>query len=181
MSAGQSVPQNPDTDHLKGAHIVHPLPAEPLFATETQLLNLAKSLATVVHAGQVRKGEAEPYINHVQRVARRVFHLSWRAVAIAYLHDVIEDTPVTAEGLIDMGFPPTLVLDVYALSRKVGETYKDFIARTIRDGSLDALNVKLADLQDNLNDAWVSETKLQERYLPAAKAISDEIARRNGR
>jgi hypothetical protein len=149
---------------------------EPLFSTGHDLLRLADALASVVHAGQVRKGQGEPYYNHVSRVAGRVD--GWRAKTIAYLHDVIEDTPVTAEGLIDMGFPPTLVLDVVSLSRSGGETYSDFISRTIERGSLDALRVKLSDLQDNLTDPWASETKLATRYLPAVRRITEEIERR---
>lgn len=145
-------------------------------ATGAQLLELARALATVVHAGQSRKGEGEPYIQHVERVAGRV--TGWRAKTVAFLHDVIEDTAVTPYMLETLGFPREIVRDVLALSRREGETYADFIGRTIRDGSDDALAVKAADLTDNLTDPWAAKTDLAQRYLPAAARIRQELERR---
>ena len=141
-----------------------------------QLLALAEALAPVAHAGQSRKGTGEPYVNHVRRVAGRV--QGWRAKTIALLHDTIEDTDVGVVTLQRIGFPTDVVLDVIALSRFAPETYAEFIERTIRDGSDDALLVKLADLQDNLTDPWVSQTKLATRYIPAAEKVTKELHRR---
>lgn len=145
-------------------------------ATGHQLQRLAHALATVAHAGQSRKGEGEPYVRHVERVAGRVG--GWRAKTIAYLHDLIEDTPITEADLLRIGFPADVVRDVVALTRLGGETYTEFISRTLDTGSEDALRVKLADLQDNLTDPWASETKLAERYLPAARRVTEELKRR---
>ncbi len=144
--------------------------------TGAELLALAEALAPVVHAGQSRKGTGEPYVNHVRRVASRV--TGWRAKTVALLHDVIEDTPITAEALINLGFPPTIVLDVVSLSKVPGESYVDFISRTLDTGSDDALRVKLSDLQDNLSDPWVTQTSLAERYLPAAARVTAELDHR---
>lgn len=144
--------------------------------SDGQILNLAKALAAVVHAGQSRKGSGEPYFNHLARVAERV--VGWRAKTIAYLHDTIEDTLVGTLTLKTIGFPDDIVDDVVALSRGGNETYKAFITRTIRDGSDDALRVKLSDLQDNLTDPWASETKLAQRYIPAAHRVAEELERR---
>lgn len=140
------------------------------------LLDLARALARVVHAGQSRKGTGEPYFNHVDRVAARVE--GWRAKTIAYLHDTVEDTPLGPFALAAMGFPRDLVDDVLALSRWEMETYAAFIDRTIRDGSDDALRVKLADLQDNLADPWVKTTDLESRYLPAVAKVAVALAER---
>jgi (p)ppGpp synthase/HD superfamily hydrolase len=159
--------------------ILHPQPDSSGPATGAELLSLARALAKVVHAGQSRKGEGEPYFNHVDRVASRVE--GWRAKAIAYLHDVIEDTYVDGTILTRIGFPRDLVLDVMALSREATETYTDFISRTLDTGSDDALRVKLADLRDNLADPWASETKLAERYIPAMRRVAAELHRREKR
>lgn len=144
--------------------------------TGRELLDLAIALARVAHHGQSRKGTGEPYFNHLERVARRV--AGWRAQTIAFLHDTIEDTKLWGADLERMGFPWDIVRDVLALSRTEHETYREFIERTIRDGSDDALRVKLADLQDNLSDPWVSETKLAERYIPAQQTVLAELNRR---
>lgn len=147
-------------------------------APYAQLLELARSLALVVHAGQSRKGTGEPYFDHLRQVASRVGSL--RAKTIAYLHDMIEDTDVTYSTLHRIGFPNDILYDVRALTRHFfkPEPYVEFIERTIRDGSLDALRVKYADLQDNLADPWVEAMTLTERHIPAAAKVLAEIIRR---
>lgn len=165
-----------------------------MHVTGYHLLELARALARVKHAGQSRKGSGEPYFNHLSRVASRV--IGWRAKALAYLHDLIEDTDLTADDLILLGFPEDLVNDVVALSRREGhltypdaldgsatfvppEEYFDFIERTTRDGSDDALYVKLADLADNLYDpsGWASES-LRARYVKSDLMVRAELVRR---
>jgi (p)ppGpp synthase/HD superfamily hydrolase len=140
------------------------------------LLTLAIQLALVGHDGQSRKGEGEPYFNHVDRVARRVSPLGWRAQTVAYLHDLVEDTPVTGFTLEQVGFPLHIVGDVIALSRVDGETYAEFIDRAIkhsaRIGLTDVLQVKLADLHDNLTDPWlVDKPGKRSRYVRADSAV----------
>jgi (p)ppGpp synthase/HD superfamily hydrolase len=151
-------------------------PAQASSPTGAELLALAEALAPVAHAGQSRKGTGEPYVNHVRRVAGRV--QGWRAKTIALLHDTVEDTRVSENVLALVGFPDEIVYDVLALSRIPGESYTDFIDRTIRTGTVDALRVKLADLQDNLTDPWASQTKLATRYIPAAEKVAAELERR---
>ena len=152
--------------------------------SEAQLYELADALATVAHAGQTRKGNGEPYVNHVRRVASRVH--STREKIIALLHDVVEDTDVTAEMLRALGFPEDIVSDVIALTRgyfREEETYWGFIGRTILSASDNGLRVKLADLKDNLSDLdRTPELKgLDRRYRPAYDAIRDELTRRKPR
>lgn len=112
-------------------------------------MRLARAIARVKHEGQFRKQTGEPYFNHVQRVAERVAY-DFRAMTIAYLHDIIEDTNMTAGDLRHVGFGWDIVDDVVGLSRTEGEDYFDFIERGIRDLTDEGLLVKLADLQDNL-------------------------------
>ena len=151
------------------------------------LLDAARQIGRLAHAEQVRKGSGEPYLNHLHRVAMRVE--GWRAKTIAYLHDLIEDTPVTGLTLEQLGFPRDIISDVVALSRgwvldttsdsftaPREETYFEFIERTIRDGSNDALLVKLADLQDNLNDDSWSPPRA--RYVKADAMVRSELVRR---
>ena len=53
----------------------------------------AKDIATKAHEGQVDKA-GMPYIDHPRRVAERVAQVDGRpeAIAVAWLHDVVEDT-----------------------------------------------------------------------------------------
>lgn len=142
------------------------------------LFALARAVAKVAHSGQTRKGNGEPYFNHVDRVGEYVReHHGLRAATIALLHDTIEDTTITANTLRELGFPAGVVLDVVMLTRTADESYGRFITRLIEFGSDDALRVKLADLADNLRDldAYPAPDfeidRRRTRYLKAENAL----------
>jgi len=65
------------------------------------------------------------------------------------LHDVVEDTPWTLDGLRDAGFPSAVVHTIDCLTRRPDESYEAFVARTSTDAV--AREVKLADLEDNMD------------------------------
>ena len=72
--------------------------------SDVLLLARAFAFAAEHHSGQTRKGEAaEPYVNHVADVARRVAEATGgrdaRLVAAALLHDTVEDTRATEEDI----------------------------------------------------------------------------------
>ena len=69
------------------------------------------------------------------------------AKIVAVLHDVIEDTPVTAEELRREGFDEAVLAAVECLPHRKGETYADYVVRC--KGNVIARRVKLADLEDN--------------------------------
>jgi len=107
-------------------------------------LAAAVELATRAHAGQVDKA-GEPYIGHPLRVMGRVD--GERARMVAVLHDVLEDTPVTAADLLSRGCPADVVEAVDALSKRPGESLEDSMRRVAAVPL--ALVVKRADLDDN--------------------------------
>ena len=118
-------------------------------------LSDALALATRAHAGQLDKAGA-PYIGHPQRVARSVAAAggSETAQIAALLHDVVEDSDVSLDALADAGFGPEVVGAVDALTRRVGESYEDFVSRA---GSHPITRlVKLADLADNLDGSRIA-------------------------
>jgi citrate lyase alpha subunit len=77
------------------------------------------------------------------------------------LHDVIEDTRITAKRLIKRGIPAELVDVVSMLShgRLTDEQYLDMI-RHIKKSNPIAVNVKRQDLIDNLNVREIAVYKL---------------------
>lgn len=113
--------------------------SEPLFD-----LDAAVALATEAHEGQTDKA-GQPYIGHPLRVMARVDTDDARIVAV--LHDVLEDTPVTAADLIALGCPAEVVAAVDALSKRPGETLEESMRR-VAEHPL-AVVVKHADLDDN--------------------------------
>lgn len=109
------------------------------------------ALAEFAHRNQVDKAGL-PYIEHPRRVLKSVQNqgaLPYVQMA-AILHDVIEDTPFTAEMLLALGVPEAAVKVVELLTRTPlnVDSYYD----AIRADSA-ALMVKLADIDDN-SQTW---------------------------
>ena len=65
------------------------------------MIREAADFATEAHKGMVRKGGGIPYIYHPMEVALLSSQMTEdeEVIAAAYLHDVLEDTSVTAEEL----------------------------------------------------------------------------------
>lgn len=111
---------------------------------------LAYALARKAHAGQKRKDKKTPYFEHVKEVASKVH--GWDLKTVAILHDTIEDTYVTAQSLLDKGFPKPIVQAVVALTKAPGtKDYLGEIRRKVLPNKL-ARPVKLADNHANMRD-----------------------------
>ena len=110
---------------------------------------LALEIATEAHRTQKRRN-GEPYIEHHKRVAASIESLHGRAVAL--LHDVMEDSAMTRDGLVARGIPEYVADEVQMLSKQTDDNYADFIYRLYREGSSVAIQVKIAELEDNLRD-----------------------------
>lgn len=108
------------------------------------IAQLAQSIATVAHEGQTDKNGA-PYIEHPAAVAS--FVTTNEEKAVAWLHDVIEDTAITADDLLEMGFPQRIVDAVVLLTRTKEVSSEDYYL-AIRKNPL-ARTVKLADIKHN--------------------------------
>lgn len=79
----------------------------------------AEALARAAHEGQVDKA-GQPYATHPERVAARVAGDD-ELVAIAWLHDVVEDTGITLDELRGKGFPESVVTAVDALTKRADQ------------------------------------------------------------
>lgn len=111
----------------------------------TSKIDLALSIATAAHSGQVDKA-GKPYIQHPVRVASNFQREE--LVEVALLHDVVEDTSITIEYLLDL-FDIEVVQAVSLLTHKPEDSYDTYIKK-ISKNSL-ARAVKVADLRDNMN------------------------------
>src|ERR1035441_9671620 len=82
---------------------------------------LPKGFAMCAHRNQRRKYEDAPYVVHCDRVARIVAEYADdpNVIAAAFMHDVLEDTDVTAEEMrrVFGDGIPDLVLEVTDVSR----------------------------------------------------------------
>ncbi len=125
---------------------------------------LAERIAAEAHAGQTDKA-GFPYIDHPRRVAARLDTDDERAVG--WLHDVIEDTAVTAGDLRGAGLSERVVLAVEVLTRRPGEQRDVYLVRVAADPL--ATVVKLADVADNANPARLALLDEPTRWRLATK------------
>ncbi len=110
---------------------------------------LAKDIAYKAHEGQFRRDGKTPYIQHPEAVANLVGK-NFLAPAVAWLHDVLEDTNVTAKNLKEQGICDEVIDAVVLLTKKPNVEYNDYLA-IIKQNPL-AKRVKVADMLSNLND-----------------------------
>lgn len=112
------------------------------------LYERAVKIAARAHGGQVDKG-GNPYITHPLAVAEKVEGTKLKIVAV--LHDVLEDSDMTAEDLLKEGFDRELVEAIQALThdRDGDVSYEEYI-RHVKKNPM-ARVVKIADLHHNLD------------------------------
>ena len=105
-------------------------------------LERAIALAVRAHRGQrYPSPEAQPYILHPLRVMFGVSGVRARAVAV--LHDVLEDTAVTAEDLQEANLSSEVVDAVTALTRRSGQRTRttSFRSRATRSRARSSLRI----------------------------------------
>ena len=135
---------------------------------EKSMVDLALSIARQAHEGQLDTAGVD-YIEHPIYVASQVDTEEEKAVAL--LHDVIEDSPVSAEELLQAGLPETVVTAVQVLTKKKEQDYQTYL-ETVKKNPL-ARVVKLADLKHNSDLSRLSSIteKDRERLKKYKKAI----------
>jgi (p)ppGpp synthase/HD superfamily hydrolase len=134
--------------------------------------DVAEDVARAAHAGQIDKA-GRPYIGHVERVVAAV--PTDEAKAVAWLHDVIEDTPIGPGQLWDKGIDWGTILSVRTLTKRPDERgndgYAAYIDRVIASDDRIAIVVKLADIRDHLNNPGCPEG-LRPRYERALAKLT---------
>ena len=111
-----------------------------------KLIETSLQIALRAYAGKTDKAGRE-YILHPLRVMAKMKTDLERSAAL--LHDVLEDSDITAEELLAEGIPAEVVEAVRFLSKQEGEDYQDFVRRA-RQNRL-AAAVKIADIEDNID------------------------------
>lgn len=149
---------------------------------DTQRAKHAQRLAELHHADQTDK-LGVPYIAHVSDVARRVAHHGPQVEAIAWLHDIVEDTDVTLDE-IEEQFGSRIAGGVDAMTRRAGEDYfADYLPRL--QINTDAVHVKIADASHNWGKVHLLEAvdpdkaaTLNRKYAAVLRALGDPSAMR---
>jgi (p)ppGpp synthase/HD superfamily hydrolase len=135
-----------------------------------RLVSEAADLAARRHNGMARKGRgSEPYINHLAEVANLLARVTDGAdaelVAAGWLHDAIEDTPTTAEELIE-SFGARVAAIVVEVTDDMTLPKAERRARQVIDApkkSPDAKLIKIADKVSNIRARILAEPSQDER------------------
>ena len=133
--------------------------------------SLARAIAEKAHADQVDKA-GEPYIGHPAHVAASVE--GDKAKAVAWLHDVVEDTSTTFDDLRAAGVDDEVLVALELLTHDKSAPFMEYVA-AIKKNDL-ARTVKLADLAHNSDLSRlpeVTETDLRrvEKYRQAIEVL----------
>lgn len=136
------------------------------------MIDIALVIAKKAHAGQVDKAGVD-YIQHPLYVASQVETEQEKAVAL--LHDVIEDSNITAVDLLASGLPNEVVTAVQILTKKKGQSYQEYLEK-VKTNDL-ARVVKLADLKHNsdlsrLKSVTNTDYDRVEKYKNAIRYLS---------
>ena len=126
----------------------------------SNLVETAQQIATHAHVTQERFNKL-PYITHPAAVVDIL--KSWLGpfkenlktpienyLAAGWLHDVIEDSKITADGLREAGIPEEVVHAVVLLTHKKDDTYLDYLLGLSLNNI--AFTVKKADVIHNMID-----------------------------
>lgn len=146
----------------------------------TQLLARAIAIAATAHQNQLDKANT-PYILHPLRMMMRGETLQEQIVAV--LHDVVEDSDWTLEQLSAQGFPPEVIAAVDCLTRRLEETYDQFVDRVLTNPL--ATRVKRYDLEDNMDMTRIKtmtekDAERLQRYHNAYQRVLEKLTPTKG-
>lgn len=111
-----------------------------------EMLSAMLNIMVNAHAGQYDKG-GQPYALHPLKVMHYLKTEDEELQCIALGHDVIEDTDVTYQDLIDAGMSNRVVEGIRAMTKQRGQTLAEYKVQVM--ANFDAIRVKLRDLRHN--------------------------------
>ena len=126
---------------------------------------LTERWVTSIHKGQMYGNK--PYIVHLKGVADKL--KDKRSKIVALLHDSVEDGKTTLKE-ISKRFGNGIAIDIDALTRRNNEGYDAYIKR-VSEASDTAKEVKIADLEYNLEQTDGLKGSLKPRYQKALKIL----------
>lgn len=120
-----------------------------------------------------------PYILHLISVYKSVDTEEEKIIAL--LHDIMEDKNVSKEELLSLGYSNNIVDAVDMLTKKDGIEYQEYIDNLVKLASKEALKVKKADLENNMDITRISNPtekdyeRIEKKYKPAYEKINNRL------
>lgn len=135
------------------------------------------------HRNQKRKFSYDFYVHHLRRVAGMVKGLTddEELIAAAYLHDVVEDTPITVDEVC-RAFGPRIcriveeLTDDKGMRKEMGRV--EYVKQKVSRMSPDALLIKLADRIDNVKDMADAPESFRRKYIEETEAMVESVKSR---
>lgn len=124
--------------------------------SKLELLNTCYEIAENAFLGKVNLA-GKPYFSHLTSVALKVKEFGGTAVATALLHDLLEDCDAWSQSALLLALPnypsSKKIVDYVLLltHNKKDLTYEEYISRLINSKKIIPLQVKKADLEDNMD------------------------------
>lgn len=134
-------------------------------------IDIALRIATAAHAGQLDR-DGYTAILHPLTVGL-MGHTDEEKMA-GFLHDVVEDTSVTFDNLIEEGIPIGVVNAIRLLTHGKESDYYDYIQGIIESGNPIALQVKYNDLKHNF-ERGKAHPDLQQKHGKALEMVKAAI------
>lgn len=186
-----SMPSSATTDTVSGATLEDVVSAylEHYPKGDVDLLRRAHDVAERAHRGQVRK-TGDPYITHPVMVAKMLaeYGLDAETIAAAFLHDTVEDTPLTLDD-VQSEFGPTvaqLIDGVTKLDRVRYSNREKAQAASIRKmvvamaKDVRVLIIKLFDRLHNMRTVYALREAKQVRVARETLDVYAPLAHRLG-
>lgn len=134
-------------------------------------------LARESHAGQQDKAGGDYFGSHLTSIAAGAEVFGEQVVKAAWLHDIIEDTPLDAADLLSRGAEQEVVSAVESVTRRKDETYTELIGRACAN--------EIGRLVELVENAWnitsspalaainpdEAQSMLENRYYPARERL----------
>lgn len=117
-------------------------------------LKVAIEMAHEAHKNQ-KRFDGTPYILHLFRVMGKQKTEVTRIIAM--LHDIVEDTSITIDDLQNAGFESQIIDAIKLMTHDNTIDYDVYVNRMCVDRN--AIVVKMADLEDNLNMLEIPKLK----------------------
>lgn len=146
-----------------------------LLKTENPLVHKALEICKKYH-GEQKDKNGRIYYEHPIRIASLVDSDEEKIVAL--LHDVIEDSDLTAFDLENMGIPKECIEAIVILTKPKDDAYGSYIKKIRDSENALAIRIKILDLKDNSNLTRIGELiekdlNRTEKYLRALRILLD--------
>lgn len=141
--------------------------------TDNQLFDTCFGLAHESHAGQVDKS-GRSYLLHCMRVVeilRESYRIKdLRFLALGLTHDILEDNLyLSVDDVLKVTMDKAFVNDLQLLTRNKDENYLDYVRQVKLSDR--ARIVKLADIEDHINNGDYISESLLDRYFKAKSIL----------